>query len=827
MSSLTVARGGWARTIAFAAMLSIPMGMLPAGAVPPLFRFVGFVRDVLDRPLPGAEVRDEAGRLAVAGPDGSYSLAEYSLGQYTLTATRAGSVPQTRYASADLPVDQRVDFTLAYVIQGYLSRYAFTTAAAPGSATLTIETGAPNPGSPGTTGGASCVHVADSRTGTESSATYQTYDATRNLYVWSFSLEAPQLSPEATFTATFSVRDCATGTTLSPAGPYGLSYMIDNTPVALDDRLLVPSARGHTAFLNQILAATVADAGSGVDPQSVSMTLIDGQVELPVSASSTGTQGSLRVRSTPVSLMPNHVYRARLQVRDLAGNHAAFGWDFKTIDVAVGDSTARIPGVAGVHRGDNVWQFLPVLEVMSYGVAVGEVLHSGFGSVGQAANLAGASIRVNGVPLLYPYSSDEPVDVYSNLDRAVGETSPLERVRWQRVRLKPITVTLPAGVENPVLQLDLTTTQGTHGACMDPEVLDIGTMACSPDPIPFFLDEGLAQKIQAAKQRFQDLAGRSLPAQGAVGTMRRSSMLSGRKAWRPVSLDGHVVVVPWEDTVLWYLESVGYPSSRDLWPVHPSQYGEACAERFSCTYADGLSQDRMNKCVAGTGVDRWNAPDGECRQLIWYYDSGPSPSDDHVVSAGGYIVLEWGTHDAPKDEVGIAWDDGGSWQYLDQDASTADFALREEDVYTDCYGYSSDPAPVQRTTPRTGPGSVLPAIQPYGVNTEHTAQYGTEKTPADCSVSWGPTIWRTVGYMWNTHFHTVRDAVQGTAVFTYGHVLESTRYGWSIGLSAGVSSTGGISGVSFNFSVAPENSEKVQESEYAVGYCWGFSGCPT
>ena len=257
-----------ARHVALLATLLLALSSFPAHAVG-LFKFTGTVRDAAGTALSGVTVSDGP-QSTTTTASGTYSLDEVSTGSYTLTASRSDTLTSTKTVNVNVPVDQTVNFTLTYKLTTSIDQPNITTASGAGTATLSINSWAPNPTV------ASCVTVTDSRTGSTTNATLSTSGSPS---VWTWTLSLPQGTTEDDYTLTARAVACGTSTVLSATATK--TYVVDNTAPLV--REATPFDAGNTVFNSQPMLVRVWDAGgSGLDPLSIGFTLTDtttGQVQ--------------------------------------------------------------------------------------------------------------------------------------------------------------------------------------------------------------------------------------------------------------------------------------------------------------------------------------------------------------------------------------------------------------------------------------------------------------------------------------------------------------------------------------------------------------------
>lgn len=368
--------------LAAGTVVVIIAGVLPAQGLG-LFHFRGTVRDAIGRPLAAAKVSD-GDKTATAAADGTYSVEESTTGRYTLTAWRSDTLTVRTVVDVVLPVDQTVDFALLYKITGSLPKTALSTASGPALATLTVTSYTPSPGSPGETGGKSCVHVTDTRTGATSSATYASTGPTTGASKWTHVLELARGTTEGTFSLSYLAKDCDSGTALSPQ--VATTYTVDNTPVTLF--LLAPLDQGNTVFTSQPIVAYARDllsdgktpGGSGLDTGSLTAVVVGGGAQQNLTV---GVSGEI-ARSSAASLALGTRYQVTMTARDRAGNDAKATARFLAMQ-ASGTAPVRIPATASSARQDYdllnylyIWD-APTASVDAFSATLNDTLHSGGG----------------------------------------------------------------------------------------------------------------------------------------------------------------------------------------------------------------------------------------------------------------------------------------------------------------------------------------------------------------------------------------------------------------------------------------------------------------
>lgn len=290
----------------------VPAGGAAAG--PSFVRISGTVSDGLGRPLEGARVSTPS-RAVYTAADGSYLLdMGTSTGRFAVTAIRQDTLSQTQDVDALTPGEYTADFTLLYRIVGQIEPPAVSTATGDASVLLTVATFAPLPGSPGQTGGASCVYVSDSRTGQTAAALYGSTAGDGASY-WTHAVQLPQGTPEGAHQLSFLARDCATGTALT-YDSVALTYVVDNTVPTLSD----PAPIGWTATSSPQVSVAVADSGgAGFDPSTASIK-VDG---IPLAT----TYAAGRISAAASGLAPGE-HSAVASLQDKAGNSSGLSFAF-------------------------------------------------------------------------------------------------------------------------------------------------------------------------------------------------------------------------------------------------------------------------------------------------------------------------------------------------------------------------------------------------------------------------------------------------------------------------------------------------------------------
>ena len=310
-------RVGLAGAVLLLSLAAVPATALvtaEAAAGRSLVRIGGTVTDALGRPLEGAHVSSTT-RATYTAADGTYLLdMGTSTGRFAITAMRKDTLSQTKDVDALVPGDYTADFTLLYQIVGQVEPPVVSTALGGASALLTVATYAPVPGSPGQTGGASCVYVSDSRTGQTAPAAYLSTNGEGASY-WTHALQVPQNSPEGAYQLGFSAKECATGTALT-FEPVTLTYVVDNTAPTLS----APSPTGWIGTASPELSVAVADTGgAGFDPASAAIA-VDG---LPL----TPTYAAGRIYAA-ASGLASGPHTAVASLRDWAGNFSSLAFTF-------------------------------------------------------------------------------------------------------------------------------------------------------------------------------------------------------------------------------------------------------------------------------------------------------------------------------------------------------------------------------------------------------------------------------------------------------------------------------------------------------------------
>jgi len=495
------------RWIALAAItLFMVLPMLPASAYfdASLFRFKGKVTDQIGRSLPDVTVSDGNNSVKTAS-DGTYILGETSLGTYTLTASRSDLVSVSRQATVTNPKDLVIDFVMPYKASASLSRQAVSTDGVSAALTLEVSSHAPLPGTPGQTGGRSCVTASDTRSGEEVYASYVSSTQGVSLFRATFNLPADTEEGEHVILST--VVDCASDVLLSKA-PAVIGYTIDNTDPSVDARTVLPPDGGHTAFTSQPIMAEIHDGGVGVDHTSVGVTVTDETSGIPIivasfsSADLSFDQKSSRITTPSVALLAGRTYRTAITVADLAGNELAFeqlavenqgGFGVLDLDLTTAGTTASIAStpcslgpVSGSWRTAVCSGVDLALEAVTFGAS--GLRHGGHGALLQTVPLTGAYLRSGEgetwrdpfagagwqqveVAMLYEVPADPASEAAIS---AAAASHPLET----------LSMSVPADWSSALIEMPSVQSAGTSvAACAVPGE---ASYRCGPDPVLMF-----------------------------------------------------------------------------------------------------------------------------------------------------------------------------------------------------------------------------------------------------------------------------------------------------------------------------------------------------
>lgn len=330
--------------------------LAPAHAAPgDLYHLTGDVEDAWGHDLNGTTIKDQNNKSTTAAA-GRYSLGQgATLGPFTLTATRSDLAQRSLIANPALPVDGAAgtenDFAgptaLLYKTTVSLSRTETTTRLGPATITVSIDSYAPNPGSPGDTGDRSCVSVTDSSGGTTGPATLVSSGSPSK---WSYTISLAANTPEATYTASATARDCSSG--LLVGQTTSRPYVVDNTPPLIPASSLVPLDHSAVLVGSLPLSAKVTDAGgSGVNASALSIMRTDGTTAETFSGSALSYDSASKVVRTvdAKANAANKNYRLRVHAEDRAGNIAEVGHapgdggGYSTASITTQSSTASIP----------------------------------------------------------------------------------------------------------------------------------------------------------------------------------------------------------------------------------------------------------------------------------------------------------------------------------------------------------------------------------------------------------------------------------------------------------------------------------------------------
>ena len=466
----------------------------------PLFFINGTVTDPIGRAVAGASVSDGAKAVATSA-SGTYSLGERDFNRsYRITAAKTGMVSASQDVYVTAPVDTTVNLSLKYRTTATLADSTLSALTAAASTTLNVVTYAPNPGVAGQTGGASCVTVKDSATGTWTAAAYAGVNADGSVR-WTWTLEVAAGSPERSGSLSVRTADCASGTLL--AADTSSSYVVDNTAPTIAD--LQPGDGSNTAVAAaQYITALVKDSGgSGVDPASLTVqvtntTTLDVRTYSGSAVSYNATTGRLQVG--PVALAVGAKHLISVAAADRAGNGNALGQrpaenggGVLAIAVTTPTVTAEIPRVACtlgepdvVNNRRSVTCSGATLQVGGGDVTYSATLHGGRGFLDVTAPLYNARIEYTlGVATQSTNAYAPGTTKYVSLAYDVADASDVPvtvTASGRAVAAPTASATLPALATNATLVLSPVGVLTGSGACASYGTVT-AAVKCLADPL--------------------------------------------------------------------------------------------------------------------------------------------------------------------------------------------------------------------------------------------------------------------------------------------------------------------------------------------------------
>lgn len=815
-------------------LLGVLAAQTPATAIT-LFHIRGVVRDNVGRPLPGTRVYDNAAHEAFAAADGTYALPQESTGAPDVFAKRSDTDRGRRSVNAQLPIDVKdVDFVLRYTISHSLSKSNYSPVTEPSTGTLSVFTTAPLPGSPGQTALKSCVYVIDSRTGATEPATY--HSTTSGQARWDWTLTVPVGATQGSYSLRYVAKDCETGVILTVDPFPSASYVVDYTSPTMDPATLFPGENGNTILTSQQLQFTLQDTLSGVDSSTITVKVTNvasGAQQTP-SRSSTFIGNKVRVTTGAISLEQNARYAVDVTAKDRVGNQMAFSWNFRQFSLDVAAAVAWIEGTVGEQGSNNVWTFLPSIDVGSYNVTAPATEHSGFGTIGQKFNLDAAYIEYTVLGLPAPlrqnnvFPAGKTVSPHKHFAKAKAESALTKKLSPQTVRIPPISVQFPAGTSSAVLKMPSVPTAPDIAAqsCVLPT-------GCSSDPLPYYLPEGFAQEVLDDQTEFAEETTGLGESPTVLFQLLRGTPVDAAH-WVPVSLDTGLVHLSHDEELIGFLNGVNYGGVNTNPPIS-MQYSEACASGYACNSRAAAANDTpqtRERCLHMDGTNR-ETVDG-CNQYTVLVDLPPLRRVYYITD--GYqakwaLTTQIGFADDRSggldNELGMTFRDSAGWMLVDGN--------RWKSVGYDVYYCDGD----EDYTPQDdahfhvfeaskGGSDFVPIINPsYGMAHPNARQwmessnFSVPESQAWCRDMWKDgsaflqttrAIARSKIYYIDSVWKPDKTQFRGTAVGSFGHVWRSYDYNWAIGF--------GIDGPGFEFQ--PYEEEKSAYVAYAKGYEFGY-----
>jgi hypothetical protein len=282
----------------------------------------------------------------------------------------------------------------------------------------------------------------------------------------------------------------------------------DTTPPSIDSSSLSPLDHGNTVFDFQPLMAKVTDEGSGINPDSISFTLAQGDTRRTYIGTWDSSTGWAATK--PILLTSGQTYDATLEVADNAGNKQSRSWTFLTIAAPVVELAASSMSAQGINLnvpgdkpGTQKWSFDPSLTISDRWVHFRQgSKHAGWGTLSSSVPVdqAGVQIVLDGIAQdlpEHPFSAGTVKTVYQQIVYTSTSGAPRDVfVGSEDFRLPQITSDLPIGTTSATLSMDgVPTAAEPGGVCADPST---GTSGCSPDPLRFFMTQNMAERLDAA-----------------------------------------------------------------------------------------------------------------------------------------------------------------------------------------------------------------------------------------------------------------------------------------------------------------------------------------
>lgn len=503
---LFMSKVGWKRATLHAVLVVALVAGLSSSAnagVVTLYHVSGVIADAIGRPLEGVTVYDNYGHSDQTDSAGAYDLPEEDLGTVRLTATRTDLAAKNKTIQVDLPLNQtNVNITLLYLVSGSIGNRYLSTADGPATTTLTIDSRAPLPGLPGTSG-ASCVKVGDSRTGLTSDATYVALNPSGS-HRWEYALTADTLTADGNYLLTASAVDCSSGVVLTTA--ITRAYDIDNLAPSIPPMSITPRDNTTTTYSSgQPLVAEIKDfAGVGVDPATVVFTLKD------LNTNTTETFGSadgvtlngVWAKAPALPLTDGHRYWLKVAAADRAGNTAVTshdpssegGFTASSLTTAatvasITDHVCNVPSSAPLGSVTKLVTCVNIpLTTSDSAFAAGDFDNGGSGFADFEVPLTSVKMRSGAVPWeAYEFRSGDGWEtkvVTQSLTIPPASTGPQTVIVSGGVLVIPeLKVEVPVtwtGETTIYMDPFTTATASVQGHCPDPSASP--SIRCSPDP---------------------------------------------------------------------------------------------------------------------------------------------------------------------------------------------------------------------------------------------------------------------------------------------------------------------------------------------------------
>ena len=477
-------RYGWGLVAVLVLAALVGLGY-PANAVT-LVTIHGHVTDKLGNPLSGVAVTD-GNKTVYTDGGGNYSLPEDNLNDQVLSLSRTGleriqALRVTAAQAATSTIESQMTYTLTLTTSPQSVNNATVS-----SITVQVVAHAPP---------ASCIAWTAPGGATQTLAYISTDGAGRSTWRGTHSVAG---QAEGSYSHSAIARDCGSQLVLSASAPG--TYNVDTTRPSV--RVLAPLPNGNTNFTAQMVILGLSDKqsqssqnGSGVNPQSIQVTVTDDSGQEAPRTPAIAQPGSTLAKTAAMSLTRGKTYTVTATASDYAGNSATTTSRFRvlasltTTDItqvaaSIGETAASNKKAGGTLDTTDTYTWSNLKASLgSFGITVDSSLHAGDGSINVAipTNAAVVNYTIQGIAgppvAVVEAETTTQAQFITNqtglLNISVGAQSNLP--------LTALTALVPKGADAGSVKLSLA---GGHASrawfslCPDPWA----SPNCSPDPI--------------------------------------------------------------------------------------------------------------------------------------------------------------------------------------------------------------------------------------------------------------------------------------------------------------------------------------------------------